>query len=189
MRSAAAAEPRTTLPRAGFAASEPCAVAVAVPGARSVASSSRPFRVLGLQQVAVGAESKDDMRKIWQVWPRQLTGRAVLASAAAYGCCLPPRARCPLRGRCMVSRPCSNPHLTRSVCQDMLGLRKHGEFRSEKENVDEDILVMGRGLAEVEVDIMAPIDVTKSPKVCSRQRAAALRPQRACWDAPCACYE
>jgi hypothetical protein len=26
----------------------------------------------------------------------------------------------------------------------MLGLHKHGEFRSEKENVDEDILVMGR---------------------------------------------
>ena len=77
----------------------------------------------------------------------------------------------------------------------MLGLHKHGEFRSEKENVDEDILVMGRaqiptkvlstvtlfsgctraltlenfyqGLAVVEVDIMAPIDVAKSPKVCS----------------------
>ena len=27
--------------------------------------------------------------------------------------------------------------------QDMLGLKKHGEFRSEKENVDEDILTMG----------------------------------------------
>ena len=47
----------------------------------------------------------------------------------------------------------------------MLGLQKHGEFRSEKENVDEDILVMGRGLASVEVDIMAPIDIAKSPKV------------------------
>jgi hypothetical protein len=31
------------------------------------ASASRPFRVLGLQQIAVGAESKDDMRRIWQV--------------------------------------------------------------------------------------------------------------------------
>ena len=81
---------------------------------RGFASANRPFRVLGLQQVAVGGETKDGMRKIWQ---------------------------------------------------DMLGLQKHGEFRSEKENVDEDILVMGRGLAVVEVDIMAPIDVAKSPKV------------------------
>merc|ERR1712216_755711 len=77
-------------------------------------AQGRPFRVLGLQQVAVGAESKDDMRRIWQ---------------------------------------------------DMLGLEKQGEFRSEKENVDEDILTLGRGLATVEVDIMAPLDVTKSPKV------------------------
>ena len=34
---------------------------------RGLSSTSRPFRVLGLQQVAVGAESKDDMRRIWQV--------------------------------------------------------------------------------------------------------------------------
>jgi hypothetical protein len=47
----------------------------------------------------------------------------------------------------------------------MLGLEKHGEFRSEKENVDEDILTMGRGIGKVEIDIMAPIDVNKSPKV------------------------
>jgi lactoylglutathione lyase len=56
----------------------------------------------------------------------------------------------------------------------MLGLHKHGEFRSEKENVDEDILTLGRGLATVEIDIMSPIDVHKSPKVlcvlvCARE--------------------
>jgi hypothetical protein len=34
---------------------------------RGLSSTNRPFRVLGLQQVAVGAESKDDMRRIWQV--------------------------------------------------------------------------------------------------------------------------
>ena len=56
----------------------------------------------------------------------------------------------------------------------MLGLHKHGEFRSEKENVDEDILTLGRGLATVEIDIMSPIDINKSPKVscvpvCTRE--------------------
>ena len=35
---------------------------------RGLATARRPFRVLGLQQVAVGAESKNDMRKIWQVF-------------------------------------------------------------------------------------------------------------------------
>ena len=38
-------------------------------------------------------------------------------------------------------------------------------FRSERENVDEDILVAGSGLAAVEIDLMEPIDVDKSPKV------------------------
>ena len=55
---------------------------------------------------------------------------------------------------------------TRTHTQDMLGLEKHGEFRSDKENVDEDILILGRGHGRVEIDLMAPIDVTKSPKVC-----------------------
>jgi len=50
----------------------------------------------------------------------------------------------------------------------MLGLEKHGEFRSDKENVDEDILILGRGHGRVEIDLMAPIDVTKSPKVCQK---------------------
>ena len=61
---------------------------------------------------------------------------------------------------------CNIPHvIDLLLAQDMLGLQKHGEFRSEKENVDEDILTMGRGLATVEIDIMAPLDVNKSPKV------------------------
>ena len=34
---------------------------------RRMAGSGRPFRVLGLQQIAVGAESKADLRMIWQV--------------------------------------------------------------------------------------------------------------------------
>ncbi|KAJ1468218.1 hypothetical protein T484DRAFT_1661651 [Baffinella frigidus] len=83
--------------------------------ARSFADEARKFRVLGLQQIAVGAEVKDDMTKIWQ---------------------------------------------------GQFGLKKYGVFQSEKENVDEDILKVGKGvLGTVEIDIMAPIDLAKSPKV------------------------
>ncbi|KAI9992617.1 hypothetical protein PInf_018060 [Phytophthora infestans] len=42
---------------------------------------------------------------------------------------------------------------------------KEGSFRSEKENVDEDILQCGKGPFAVEVDIMQPIDPDKAPKV------------------------
>src|SRR5690606_2033600 len=48
---------------------------------------------------------------------------------------------------------------------DIMGLSKQSSFRSEKENVDEDILSMGKGVYAVEIDIMQPIDATKSPKV------------------------
>ncbi|KAF4141453.1 putative methylmalonyl-CoA epimerase [Phytophthora infestans] len=41
---------------------------------------------------------------------------------------------------------------------------KEGSFRSEKENVDEDILQCGKGPFAVEVDIMQPIDPDKAPK-------------------------
>lgn len=36
---------------------------------------------------------------------------------------------------------------------------------SQKENVDEDILVMGKGVNKVEIDLMQPIDPEKAPKV------------------------
>jgi lactoylglutathione lyase len=76
--------------------------------------TDRPFRVLGIQQVAVGAIDKQPLRKIWI---------------------------------------------------DMLGLELSGEFRSESENVDEDIAVAGSGPLKVEVDLMQPIDPDKKPKV------------------------
>ena len=76
--------------------------------------SQRPFQVLGLQQIAVGAPSKDALRKIWI---------------------------------------------------DMLGLTPKGNFRSEKENVDEDIAEAGHGPYAVEVDLMEPIDPDSKPKV------------------------
>ncbi len=74
----------------------------------------RPFKVLGIQQIAIGNESKSKLQKFWV---------------------------------------------------DMMGLEKTGTFRSERENVDEDILRMGQGVHAVEMDIMQPIDPEKSPKV------------------------
>jgi len=46
-----------------------------------------------------------------------------------------------------------------------MGLKKVHDFKSEKENVDEDVFEMGKGLAMVEVDLMAPLNPEKSPKV------------------------
>jgi lactoylglutathione lyase len=48
---------------------------------------------------------------------------------------------------------------------DKLGLRVTGNFRSERENVDEDICTMGAGPFRVEVDLMQPLDDQKKPAV------------------------
>ncbi|MCP4040219.1 MAG: VOC family protein [bacterium] len=48
---------------------------------------------------------------------------------------------------------------------DTMGLESEGTYRSEKENVDEDIAVAGAGVFKVEVDLMQPIDPDKRPKV------------------------
>jgi lactoylglutathione lyase len=74
----------------------------------------RPFRVLGLQQIAVGGTDKTKLRTLWV---------------------------------------------------DLLGLELTGNYKSERENVDEDIAVMGKGAARVEVDLMQPIDASKKPAV------------------------
>lgn len=76
--------------------------------------TDRPFRVLGVQQLAVGGSSKRALRSLWV---------------------------------------------------DLLGLEPTGTFRSERENVDEDILMIGSGPLAVEVDIMEPIDADRSPRV------------------------
>jgi len=76
--------------------------------------SDRPFRILGLQQIAVGGLDKGALRNLWV---------------------------------------------------DTLGLEAHGSYRSEKENVDEDIAVAGVGPFKVEVDLMQPVDPEKRPKV------------------------
>jgi len=74
----------------------------------------RPFRILGLQQVAVGGVDKAALRKLWVT---------------------------------------------------ILGLPVVGTYKSEKENVDEDIAVLGSGPLRVELDLMQPIDAAKKPKV------------------------
>jgi len=76
--------------------------------------STRPFRVLGLQQIAIGGPDKMRLRKLWV---------------------------------------------------DMFGLGLTGNFRSERENVDEDIAAMGSGPFKVEVDLMQPVDPAKKPAV------------------------
>jgi len=77
-------------------------------------SSSRPFKVLGIQQIAVGGLDKQALRRFWV---------------------------------------------------DTLGLRYASTYKSEKENVDEDIAEAGHGAYAVEVDLMEPIDPDAKPKV------------------------
>jgi lactoylglutathione lyase len=53
----------------------------------------------------------------------------------------------------------------RELWVDMLGLEVTGNFRSERENVDEDICAIGSGAHEIEVDLMQPFDIEKKPAV------------------------
>ncbi len=48
---------------------------------------------------------------------------------------------------------------------DSLGLTITGNFKSERENVDEDITAIGSGPLKVEVDLMQPVDPEKKPAV------------------------
>ena len=77
-------------------------------------NEARPFRILGVQQIAVGSTSKERLRRLWV---------------------------------------------------DGLGLAVEGSYRSERENVDEDIAVAGHGAARCEVDLMQPLDATRRPAV------------------------
>lgn len=78
--------------------------------------TSRPFRILGLQQVAIGAIDKSPLSNLWT---------------------------------------------------NIFGIPQIGNYKSEKENVDEDTLQLGKKGSPfaVEVDLMMPIDAEKSPKV------------------------
>ena len=75
---------------------------------------TRPFKVLGIQQIAIGGPDKQRLQTLWV---------------------------------------------------DMFGLQKTGTFKSERENVDEDICAIGSGPFKVEVDLMQPLDPDKKPAV------------------------
>lgn len=79
-------------------------------------SPQRPFKVLGVQQIAIGGVDKLRLRALWV---------------------------------------------------DLFGLEVTGHFRSERENVDEDICAIGVGPFKVEVDLMQPLDPEKKPAVQS----------------------
>jgi lactoylglutathione lyase len=80
----------------------------------TAAASQRPFRILGVQQIALGSTDKMRLRRLWI---------------------------------------------------DLLGLSLEGSYRSERENVDEDIAVLGRGMARCEIDLMQPLDAAARPAV------------------------
>jgi len=75
---------------------------------------TRPFKVLGIQQVAIGGTDKAALTRLWV---------------------------------------------------DLLGLVPAGNFQSERENVDEDIVTLGQGAHKVEGDLMQPLDAAKKPAV------------------------
>ena len=77
-------------------------------------AQDRPFKVLGIQQIAIGGASKNRLKELWV---------------------------------------------------DMFGLQVTGTYRSERENVDEDICALGAGAFKVEVDLMQPLDADKKPAV------------------------
>ena len=76
--------------------------------------TARPFRILGVQQIAVGSEDKSRLRRLWV---------------------------------------------------DCLGVTVTGQFKSVRENVDEDIASVGTGIARCEIDLMQPLDAAAKPAV------------------------
>ena len=76
--------------------------------------TTRPFKVLGIQQIAIGGLDKLKLQKLWV---------------------------------------------------EMLGLEVTGTYKSDRENVNEDICAIGSGPFKVEVDLMQPMDPEKKPAV------------------------
>jgi lactoylglutathione lyase len=74
----------------------------------------RPFKILGIQQIAIGGTDKVKLQKLWV---------------------------------------------------ELFGLEFTGTYKSDRENVDEDICAIGSGPFKVEVDLMQPLDMEKKPAV------------------------
>jgi lactoylglutathione lyase len=77
-------------------------------------NAARPFRVLGVQQIAVGSSDRQRLRALWV---------------------------------------------------ELLGLESVGNFQSESENVDEEILRIGTGPGAVELDLMQPLRPGEQPRI------------------------
>ena len=77
-------------------------------------TQDKPFKVLGIQQIAIGGTDKSKLQRLWV---------------------------------------------------DIFGLEVTGTFKSEKENVDEDICSIGKGAHKVEVDLMQPLNIDMKPAV------------------------
>jgi lactoylglutathione lyase len=111
------------------------------------AAAAPRFRVLGLQQVAIGGLDKQALKDLWQ---------GVCAT------CVRERTRAASLGH----RPTlASPRAPFALPAGVFGVTQTGTFRSEKENVDEDILRLGSGPLAVEIDLMQPIDASRPPKV------------------------
>ena len=74
----------------------------------------QPFKILGIQQIAIGSENKNQHNKLWS---------------------------------------------------ELFGVNKVSEYKSDSENVNEDMYELGKGLGKVEIDIMEPLDIDKKPSV------------------------
>jgi lactoylglutathione lyase len=79
-----------------------------------MSDDARPFRILGVQQLAIGGLDRARLRYFW--------------------------------------------------C-DLLGVEQLGSYQSAAENVIEDILRVGPASAPIEIDLMQPLDPTRSPRV------------------------
>lgn len=77
-------------------------------------TAARPFTILGVQQIAIGCESREPLRALWQT---------------------------------------------------IFGLQPTESVTLEQENVQEDIVQLGPKPYQVEIDLMTPVDVNRSPKV------------------------
>jgi lactoylglutathione lyase len=78
---------------------------------------TRAFRIVGVQQIAIGGLQRDRLRRLWV---------------------------------------------------EELGLPVVGTYRSDRENVEEDILQAGPGRFAVEIDLMQPIDPNGRPRIQDR---------------------
>lgn len=118
--------------------------ATSIVGRRFMSNAPPRFRVLGLQQVAIGGLDKGVLKELW--------GGAYKPPPNDVTCAREQSADKSLHPMCRTA-------------PGVLGVPCVGNFRSEKENVDEDIMRLGNGPFAVEIDLMQPIDPAKAPKV------------------------